>query len=196
MRILVACEESQRVTQAFRNLGHEAYSADILPTSGEHPEWHYQGDALELLNDTWDMLIAFPPCTYLSNAGAVHLYGGGKFNEARFAKGLEAKAFFMAFYNAPIERIAIENPVPSKVYELPERSQIIQPYQFGHPTTKRTCLWLKNLPPLQPTNIVEPTQTTKTIGNWFNAGGKQRQINRSKTFEGIALAMAQQWGDL
>lgn len=195
MRILVACEESQRVTAKFRSLGHEAYSADILPTSGEHPEWHIQGDVLPLLNEKWDMLIAFPPCTYLSNAGAVHLYRGGKgeLNLERYAKGLEAKEFFMKFWNADIPKIAVENPLPSKVYGLPEPTQTIQPWQFGHPVTKRTLLWLKGLPPLKPTNIVKPEVTTRTAGGWFSVGGKERQIIRSKTFEGIAEAMGEQW---
>lgn len=196
MRILVACEESQVVTNKFRSLGHEAWSCDILPTSGENPQWHIQGDVLPLLNEFWDMVIAFPPCTYLSNAGAVHLYRGGKgeVNQERYEKGLEAKAFFMKFWEADIPRIAIENPLPSKIYDLPKPSQVIQPWQFGHPTTKRTLLWLKGLPNLEYTNIVEPVTTTRTAGGWFTVGGKQRQILRSKTFEGIAEAMGEQWG--
>lgn len=192
-KILIACEESQAVTIAFRNLGYEAFSCDILPCSGGFPEWHIQGDALLLLNDNWDLLIAFPPCTFLSNAGAVHLYPKGQLNENRYKKGLEAKEFFLKFLNANIDKIAVENPLPSKIYNLPSPTQIIQPYQFGHATTKRTQLWLKNLPNLEPTNIIKPTTNTKIAGNWFNSGGKERQKNRSKTFSGIAEAMAAQW---
>ena len=195
MRILVACEESQAVTIELRNLGHEAYSCDLEPCSGGHPEWHLQMDALALLREKWDMIIAHPPCTYLSNAGARFLYPKGVLNEARLAKGLEAKKFFMMFYNADCPRIAIENPTPSTVFGLPKYSQSIQPWQFGHPFQKRTNFWLKGLPPLEPTDIVpeENRQSTKVAGNWFNTGGKDRQRNRSKTFPGIAKAMAEQW---
>jgi hypothetical protein len=196
MRVLVACEESQRVTKAFRKLGHEAYSCDIVECSGGHPEWHLQQDVLPLLKLKWDLIIAHPPCTYLSNAGARFLYPKGELNEARLKKGLEAKEFFMQLYNADCPRICIENPIPSKVYGLPEYSQTIQPYEYGHPFQKKTCLWLKGLPLLQPTNVLpkEQRQSTKIAGNWFNKGGKDRQKNRAKTFEGIAAAMAEQWG--
>ena len=193
MKILVACEESQRVCIELRKLGHEAYSCDILPCSGGHPEWHLQQDVLPLLNEKWDMIIAFPPCTYLSNAGARHLFPGGKLNEERYKKGLLAKELFMSIYNADCPKIAIENPTPSKIYKLPEKSQVIQPWQFGHPYSKRTQLWLKGLPKLIPTNIVEVESSCRKAGNWFNKGGKDRQINRSKTFPGIAKAMADQW---
>lgn len=196
MKILVACEESQAVTSRFRALGHDAYSCDILPTSGENPEWHIQGDVLPLLQEKWDMIIGFPPCTYLSNAGARFLYPKGELNHERLALGMKGKELFMAIYNADCPRIAVENPTPSKIYGLPQHTQTIQPYQFGHPTTKRTLLWLKGLPPLKPTNIVEPEMSTKLAGNWFNKGGKDRQLNRSKTFPGIAAAMADQWGHL
>lgn len=196
MKVLVACEESQAVTIELRKLGHEAYSCDILPCSGGHPEWHLQLDAIELLKMKWDMIIAFPPCTYLSNAGARHLYKGGQLNEDRYKKGLEAKEFFMQFYNADCEKIAIENPVSSKIYEMPPHTQEVQPYQFGHPVTKKTRLWLKGLPLLQPTNIVEPKTNCHEANNWFSKGGKERQKNRAKTFEGIAKAMAEQWGGL
>lgn len=166
MRVLVACEESQRVCIEFRRLGHEAYSCDIEPCSGGHPEWHLQQDVIQLLKMKWDMIIAFPPCTYLSNAGARHLWKNHELNQERYQKGLLAKEFFMQFYNADCEKIAIENPTPSKIYELPEKSQVIQPYQFGHPYTKRTQLWLKGLPPLEPTEIVEPIATWCPSGSY------------------------------
>ena len=211
MKILVACEESQRVTKELRKLGHEAYSCDIEPCSGGHEEWHIQGDAIPLVNGNcefktvdgtkhsikgkWDMLICHPPCTYLSNAGARHLWKNHELNQERYKKGLEAKGFFMKLYNADCNMIAVENPIPSKIYELPKYSQIIQPYEYGHPFSKKTCLWLKGLPKLKPTKIIskEEIQSTKIVGNWFNKGGKERQKNRSKTFTGIAKAMAKQW---
>lgn len=192
MKILVACEESQAVTTELRKLGHEAYSCDIISCSGGHPEWHLQQDVIPLLKQKWDMIIAFPPCTYLSNAGARHLWKGGQLNKERYQKGLEGKKLFMAIYNADCPRICIENPTPSKIYELPEKTQIIQPYQFGHPYSKRTQLWLKGLPLLQPTDIVKVEESCRTA-DWFNKGGRDRQRNRSKTFSGIAKAMAEQW---
>lgn len=202
MRVLVACEESQAVTMALRALGHEAYSCDIIPCSGGHPEWHLQQDVTPLLQEKWDMIIAFPPCTYLTNAGARHLYKGGMLNAERYKKGLEAKAFFMAIYNADCLKIAIENPTPSRVYGLPEKTQVIQPWQFGHPYTKRTQLWLKGLPPLKPTNIVTPERTWCPSGSYSQKHDEKhkgmfttdRARNRSKTFAGIAQAMAEQWG--
>ena len=208
MRVLVACEESQRVCIAFRNKGHEAYSCDILPCSGGHPEWHIQDDVLKIINgggfitlggnlnhiDKWDLIIAHPPCTYLSNAGARFLYPKGVLNEERYKKGLEAKDFFMKLYNADCPKICVENPVSSTIYNMPKHTQEIQPYYFGHPFKKKTRLWLKGLEPLKPTNIVDVSESTKIAGNWFNKGGKERQKNRSKTFEGIAKAMAEQWG--
>ena len=221
MNVLVACEESQRVCTAFREKGHNAFSCDILPCSGGHPEWHIQGDVLDcltphptgwgygyrpyinfltcdgsyhVLEERWDLIIAHPPCTYLSNAGARFLYPKGVLNEDRLKLGLAAKEFFMALYNADCEKICIENPTPSRVYELPKYTQVIQPWMFGHPVQKRTCLWLKGLEPLKPTEIVEERQSSKVPGNWFNKGGKERQQNRAKTFHGIAKAMADQWG--
>jgi len=192
LKVLIACEYSGRVRDAFAKLGHDAWSCDILPT--ETKGNHYEGSVLDILDNGWDLMIAHPPCTYLSNAGARFLYPKGILNQDRLAKGLEAKEFFMALYNADIPKIAIENPIPSKVYGLPHYSQTIQPYEYGHPLQKRTCLWLKGLPKLVPTNIVEERQSTKVAGNWFNKGGKDRQKERARTFEGIATAMAEQWG--
>ena len=215
--ILCACEESQAVTIELRKLGHEAFSCDIIECSGGHPEWHIKGDVLPLLygdcefvsmdgqhhsiEGKWDMIIAFPPCTYLTNAGARHLWKGGVLNQERYEKGLEGKKFFMEFFNADCPRIAIENPTPSKIYELPKHSQVIQPYQFGHPFTKRTQLWLKGLPPLKPTDLVEPERTWCPSGSYSGKHAekhrgmftKDRARNRSKTFPGIAKAMAEQW---
>lgn len=209
-RLLVACEESQRVCTAFREVGWEAYSCDIIECSGGHPEWHIQQDVLPLLNGNctfrtmdgaehtidgrWDMIIAHPPCTYLSNAGARFLYPKGVLNEERLRKGIDAAHFFMAFYYADCEKVVIENPIPSSIYMLPKCSQIIQPWMFGHPVQKKTCLWLRGLPALQPTDVVEERQSSKIAGNWFNQGGKDRQRNRAKTFTGVAKAMAEQWG--
>lgn len=209
-RLLVCCEESQRVCTAFRKRGWEAYSCDIEPCSGGHPEWHIQQDVLPLINggcefDTvdgahhvidgeWDLLICHPPCTYLSNAGARHLWKNHVLNQERYTKGLEAKDFFMQFINAKCEHIVVENPTPSKVYDLPPYQQTIQPYEYGHPFKKTTRLWEKGVPQLLPTNIVNQRESTKIAGNWYNKGGKERQKNRSKTFEGIANAMAEQWG--
>lgn len=203
MRVLVACEESQRVCTAFRELGHEAYSCDLLPCSGGHPEWHIQGDALELIKIKWDLVIAHPPCTYLSNAGARWLFAGGKLNQERYRKGLSAKAFFMSFLHANCDRIAVENPIPSSVYELPPCTQIIQPYEYGHSWSKKTCLWLKGLPPLRPTEIVTEHKPFISSGSYTKThdpkykgasrkGGSAQ--SRSKTFPGIASAMAEQWG--
>ena len=194
MRILVACEESQTVTKAFREKGHEAYSCDLQECSGGHPEWHIQGDVLEIIEQGWDMMIAHPPCTYLSNAGARHLYPKGILNNDRYEKRLDGKEFFMKLLAANIPKICIENPLPSSVFKLPKHNQVIQPFQFGHPFQKRTYLWFKNLPPLMYTCIAEKPESTKAAGNWYNAGGKERQKNRSKTFSGIAEAMANQWG--
>ena len=150
------------------------------------------------IDGKWDLIIAHPPCTFLSNAGARFLYPKGVLNEERLAKGMEAKEFFMALYNADCPRIAVENPIPSTVYGLPEYTQTIQPWMFGHPLQKKTCLWLKGLPLLQPTDIVPEgqRQSTKVAGNWFNKCGKDRQKNRAKTFDGIAKAMASQWSDI
>lgn len=190
MRILVACEESQAVTIEMRRLGHEAYSCDIIPCSGGHPEWHLQVDALELLKMKWDMIIAHPPCTYLSNAGAVRMRVNGEIQPERYKKAMEAKNFFMKFYNADCQRIAIENPTPMKIVGLPPYTQAIQPYQFGHPYSKRTCLWLKGLKPLVPTEIIEKHVPyvnggcKDAHGNYRRFQGRKERdpITRSKTF--------------
>lgn len=197
MKILVACEESQAVTIELRRLGHEAYSCDIEPCSGGFPEWHLQVDALELLKMRWDMLIAHPPCTFLTAAGAQRLHPHkGETDAARLEKGREAAKFFMAFYNADIPKIAVENPVPLTEFGLPKYSQIIQPYMFGEPYQKRTCLWLKGLPPLTPTDVVTPTaywvQGQGKRGRGHPGGHRSPKL-RSKTFQGIARAMAEQW---
>ena len=192
MKVLIACEYSGIVRDAFAAKGHNAWSCDILPTESKGN--HIQDDVLKHLDQSWDMMIAHPPCTYLSNAGARFLYPKGKLNEDRYKLGLKAKEFFMALYNAPINKICVENPISSKIFALPKYSQIIQPYEYGHPIQKKTCLWLKNLDNLKPTKILKKPQSTKIPGNWFNKGGKDRQKNRSKFFQGIANAMADQWG--
>ena len=221
IKVLVACEESQRVCMAFRERGFEAYSCDIQEPGGGHPEWHILGDALEAIKGgeivtmdgithsvgKWDLLIAHPPCTFLSNAGAARLYkkiNGKSYVELeRLNNGFDAKEFFLKFLNAPINKIAVENPIPSGVYRLPKYSQVIQPYEYGHPYSKKTCLWLKGLPKLEPTEIVKP------ICSWVSGGSKKADgtlrenqgtafrdsKTKSKTFPGIAKAMAEQWGD-
>lgn len=188
MKILVACEESQAVTIELRRLGHEAYSCDIEPCSGGHPEWHLQVDALELLKMKWDMILAFPPCTHLAVSGA-------RYFEQKRKDGRQQAAidFFMQFANADCSKIAIENPVGimSTYYRKPD--QIIQPWQFGHGETKKTCLWLKGLPPLISTEIVEGREQRI----WKMPPSEDRAKNRAKTFPGIARAMAEQWaGDI
>ena len=219
MNVLVACEESQRVCIAFRERGHNVFSCDIEPCSGGHPEWHIMQDVIPLLDGRcnfktmdgiehsidgkWDLIIAHPPCTYLSNAGAKWLYACGELNAERYRKGIEGKKFFMAMLNADCQRIAVENPIPSSIYDLPQYAQIIQPYQFGEPWSKKTCLWLKGLEPLQPTNIVEDYRPYCSSGSYSKThepkykgasrkGGSAK--SRSKTFYGIAKAMAEQWG--
>ena len=204
MKILVACEESQAVCIELRKLGHEAYSCDIEPCSGGYPEWHLQQDVTPLLKEKWDMIIAFPPCTYLSNAGARHLWKNHVLNIPRYLRGLKAKEFFMQFYNVSCEKIAIENPTPSRIYNLPEKTQVIQPYQFGHPFTKRTQLWLRGLHKLEPTDIVQPIQTWCPSGSYSEKHNDKhrgmfttdRAKNRAKTFPGIARAMAEQWAGI
>ena len=186
MKILVACEESQVVTTELRNRGHEAYSCDLLPCSGGHPEWHLQQDVIPLLRDKWDMIIAFPPCTHLAVSGAKHFKE--KIADGRQQQGID---FFMQFTNLECPKIAIENPVGimSTIFRKP--NQIISPWQFGHTTNKKTCLWLKGLPLLKSTNIIPEEERTNEI--WFMPPSKDRPQQRSKTFPGIARAMANQW---
>ena len=220
MKVLVACEESQRVCIAFRNKGHEAYSCDILDCSGGHPEWHIKQDVLPLINGDckfktmdgkkhkikgeWDLLIAHPPCTYMSKAGARWMYPqAGHINLERLQLALQAKDFFTKFLYAKCKRICVENPRPLKVIQLPLPTQIIQPYEYGHPYSKATCLWLKNLPKLKPTEIIEfyipylPSNTSQFAkGKGGSYGVVHNPKDASKTFVGVANAMAEQWGDL
>jgi hypothetical protein len=205
MKILLACEESQAVTEEFRNMGIEAYSCDILDQSGSHPEWHIKGDVLDVINSGWDCMIAFPPCTDLAMSGAKHFEQKRK--DGRQQKSIE---FFMTLVNAPIKYIAIENPigVMSSFYRKPD--QIINPFDFNDPARKPTCLWLKNLPKLKSINFGEAplfgetlnkgefhtTKGGKTLPKWYNLPPSQDRAKiRSKTFPGIAKAMATQWGN-
>jgi hypothetical protein len=205
MKILVACEESQAVTIEFRKLGHEAYSCDIEPCSGGHPEWHLQQDVVPLLKEKWDMIIAFPPCTYLTVTGNrwFNIERYGEKAVQRYKDRDFAISFFMLFANADCEKIAIENPVGIMSTEWRKPDQIINPWQFGDPFEKKTCLWLKGLPELIPTNIVEipPRKqfgSGKSMPAWyadaFSLPKEERAKLRSKTFPGIAKAMAEQWG--
>lgn len=212
MKILIACEESQVVCKAFRDRGHEAYSCDTEPCSGGKPGWHLQQDVTTLLNDDWDMILAFPPCTYLTNAGTRHF--SRRINPeakvaAREVLREQAKDFFMLFAGAACKKIVIENPVGYMNSQYKKPSQIIHPYYFGESVKKRTCLWIKGLPLLEPTNMLpipEPEYICqgelckgKKIG-WCEGikgttgGQKGRAKARSKTFQGIADAMAKQWG--
>ena len=149
MKILVACEESQAVTIELRRLGHEAYSCDVIPCSGGHPEWHLQQDVIPLLAERWDMVLAFPPCTYLTAAGAIRLFNhdGTVKDPERYKRGEAAARFFNAFLSADCPRVAVENPVMMKCFGIPKYQQIVEPYMFGDPWRKRTCLWLRGLPP-------------------------------------------------
>lgn len=217
MKVLIACEESQAVCIEGRKLGHEVYSCDIQECSGGHPEWHIQGDVIPLLNGNcafktmdgvehriageWDMIIAFVPCTKTSNAGARHLYKGGKLNLQRYYDGLCGKALFLTVWAANCDKVIIENPTPSKVFDYPEPTQKIQPFQFGHPFTKLTLLWERGVAPLVPTCIVFPERTWCPSGSYSGKHNEKhrgmftadRARNRSKTFPGVAKAMAQQW---
>jgi hypothetical protein len=232
MKVLVACEESQEVCKAFREKGHEAYSADLQECSGGHPEWHIKGDCIPLINGNctfitdggqwihidgqWDLLIAHPPCTYLTVSGNAwfNTERYGKKAEQRWKDRVEGAVFFMRFVAADCKKIAIENPIGIMGTAYRKADQIIQPYQFGHHAMKTTCLWLKNLPKLIPTNVVDPGefQEAKTgSGRKYNVGASSsaaRDENgkilgwndprtakaRSKTFPGVAKAMAEQWG--
>ena len=197
MKILVACEESQVVTKEFRLRGHEAYSCDLEPCSGDNPEWHLRQDVIPLLRDKWDMVLAFPPCTHIAVSGA--RWFAEKRKDGRQREGID---FFMQFVNCDCEKVAIENPVGimSTVWRRPD--QIIQPYQFGDPFTKKTCLWLKGVPKLMPTEIVSPGiqikyKSGRSMPQWYADAWKlpprERAKLRSKTFLGIARAMAEQW---
>lgn len=204
MKVLVACEESQAVTKEFRKLGHEAFSCDILECSGGHPEWHLQQDVTELLKEKWDMIIAFPPCTYLTNTGNrwfnIEKYGDKA--KERYRLREEAVKFFMLFANADCEKIAIENPIGHMSTRYRKPDQIIHPYHFGSHERKGTCLWLKGLTPLRYTEVVEPKIIKYKNGKGMDSPWhmdtmklpkKERSIARSKTFPGIAGAMVEQW---
>ena len=199
MRVLLACEESQTVCKAFRERGHEAYSCDILPCSGGHPEWHYQGDVIPVLKEKWDMIIAFPPCTFLT-CTANRVFAS---NPARWQQRLGAVNFVWKIYTADCDKIAIENPIGVLSTHICKPTQIIQPYNFGHAVSKQTCLWLKGLPPLVATNTVEPEWVYPASGgkrmsalhaNSPTTNSESNRVLRSKTFPGIAKAMAEQWG--
>ena len=229
LKVLIACEESQAVCKAFRELGHEAYSCDIQDCSGGHPEWHIQGDVLKILNPNqisskfygivfrtmdgdahaiegeWDLIIAHPPCTYMTKAGARWMYkrvDGKQYIDAdRYWEMRKARNFFWKIVDARCHCICVENPRPLKICELPQPSQIIQPYQFGHPFSKETFLWLIHLPKLNPTGIIEhhtPWMPSNTGGLSRGKGGSKGVAHNaktaSKTFPGIAKAMAEQWG--
>lgn len=194
MKVLVACEESQRVTIAFRNRGHHAFSCDIKDCSGGHPEWHIKGDVIEHLKSVqsyyYDLIIAHPPCTYLSVVGACNFYKNGELNQERFELQKQAVSFFMFFYNfTGCKRICIENPRPMKCAGLPPYSQVIQPYDFGDNYSKQTLLWLKGLPYLFPSVIEYNRRSAAPSWVALNRNAEMR----SKTFNGIAEAMAQQW---
>lgn len=198
LKVLVACERSGVVRTAFRAIGHDAWSNDIFPAD-DGSEYHIQGDAIAAAySSQWDLIIAHPECTYLANSGAKHLYAGmSKANGPdgdRWAKMGAAAQFFLSLYNAPCERIAIENPVmlghPKRLFGIPDPTQIIQPWQFGHGETKATGLWLRGLMPLRPTDIVDGREQRI----FRMAPGPDRKKNRSRTYDGIAQAMAEQWG--
>lgn len=220
MKVLVACEESQAVTIELRRLGHEAYSCDIEPCSGGYPGWHLQCDVLPLLNGNckittcagdarhilgaWDMIIAFPPCTYLTSAGAVRLFSNdGRVKDTeRYAKGQKAAEFFQSCLSADCLKIAVENPRQLRCFGLPAASQFVEPFMFGEPWRKKTGLWLKGIPNLKPTNIVEPkglwvgstsAKRDPSIYTRYELHGNRDAKRRAKTFPGIARAMAEQW---
>jgi hypothetical protein len=214
LNVLVACEDSQAVTKQFRALGHNAYSCDLLDSSGGNPEWHIKGDALQIAYDSrfgWDLMIAHPPCTYLAVSGARWLYNkDGSRNEDRWVKQAEGLAFVRKLLEAPIDYIALENPVSVISTQIRKPDQIIQPYQFGDEASKKTCLWLKNLSKLNHTKLVgkgemvewiDKNGKTKRQAKWYldalskAKSPEERRTLRSKTFEGIAKAMAEQWSE-
>lgn len=217
MKVLIACEESQAVCKAFRERGHEAYSCDIIDCSGGHPEWHIKGDVLpfvngrcifqtmdgasHLIDGKWDIIVAHPPCTYLTGAGACNIPK----HPERIQLGFEAADFFLRILNADCDRIVVENPPPMKRFNLPKYSQLVRPYMFGDINNKPICLWLKGVFELKPTNIVEKdkdvvtwvhkaTGQRKSCSKWYNTNTSKHSKHRSKTFPGIAKAMAEQWG--
>ncbi len=218
MRVLVACEESQTVCKAFRELGHQAFSCDLLPCSGGHPEWHFQCDVFKVIDCGWDLMIAHPPCTYITGSGVQwlshpddkHLPFYGRRPHPKYPSRrqdmLDSVAFVKALSNAPIEYIAIENPVGLLSSRWRKPDQIVQPYMFGDEVTKTTCLWLKGLPMLTPTEIVGKGERTvfasgKSHPKWYADAlaaktKEERQRIRSKTFQGIANAIASQWGKI
>jgi site-specific DNA-cytosine methylase len=198
MKVLIACEFSGTVRDAFLKLGHDAWSCDLEPTQTEGN--HHQGDMFNIINDGWDLIIAHPPCTHLAVSGARHFEK--KRADGRQQQGID---FFMRVANIDVPKLAVENPIGimSTLYRKPE--QIIQPYEYGHGTTKATCLWLKGLPLLKPTNIVDKGEVVtfasgKRMSKWFYESSqlptKERERMRNKTFQGIADAMADQWGNL
>lgn len=214
MKVLVACEESQAVTIELRKLGHEAYSCDLLPCSGDHPEWHIQDDAITQAYrpNEWDMMIAFPPCTYLTVSGNrwfdIERYGDKARKRHRDRK--DAIYFFNSLFTAPIPKIAVENPIGIMSTEFRKPDQIVQPWMFGEQAQKSTCLWLKNMPLLQPTDVVskgdffewtDKNGKKKSQPMWYYKAflkaktNEERSLIRSKTFPGIAKAMAEQWGN-
>lgn len=185
--VLIACERSQVECMAFRALGIEAYSCDILDCYGNHPEWHIKADAIEVIkNNKWGLIIAHPPCTYMSAGGAQLMFPKGVINLSRYVLMLEAVKFFFEFYNYKDCPIAIENPRPLKICNLPPKTQVICPSEFGHEFTKRTYLWLRDLPILLPT-------TCKNISAKSYVDKYRQNDKRSRSFEGIAAAMAAQW---
>jgi|TARA_B110000908_G_C10069690_1_gene364508 hypothetical protein len=210
MKVLIACEESQAVTKEFRKIGIEAYSCDILDCSGGHPEWHIKGDAIaEAYSEKYDMMIAHPPCTFLAVSGARWMYNkDGSVNQERLKSQNEALEFVQKLMNAPIDKIAIENPISVISSKIRKPDQIIQPWHFGDKAQKSTCLWLKNLPKLVHTNIVDKGEffeftskkgEKKRMAMWYYEALKtaktveERRSLRSKTYKGIAEAMATQW---
>jgi hypothetical protein len=212
MKILVACEESQAITKELRALGHEAFSCDLLPCSGGHPEWHLQQDVFDVIEQGWDMMIAHPPCTYLAVSGARWLYNkDGSKNEERWRNQAEALQFVQRLMDAPIDKIAIENPVSVISSHIRKPDQIVHPWMFGDKASKGTCFWLKNLPKLEPTDIVEKGEFIEFISKkgvkkrqpkWYFDALKEaktpteRRTLRSKTFKGMAQAIANQWTKL